>query len=149
MKGCATEKTGGAANSCRSLKKPGRMQRRKSKNEKHEMEVEIEKIVKAQNEAQSAVEVADIKWKLNSRSFVMLSSHSWTKPSSHQPQHAGPSARRIAGTEYHQQRTPQRSSSLSKSILNRSQRSDRQHRKPRTTRILRSRVVYPRIHSTT
>ena len=50
-----------------------------------------------------------------------------------------PSARRIAGTEGHQQRTPKRSSSLSKSILNRSQGSDRQHRKPRTTRILRSR----------
>ena len=60
-----------------------------------------------------------------------------------------PSARRIAGTEGHQQRTPKRSSSLSKSILNRSQRSDREHRKPRTTRILRSRVVYPRTHSTT
>ena len=113
------------------------------------MEVEIEKIVKAQNEAQSAAQVADIKWKLNSRSVVMLSSHSWTKPSSHKPQHAGPSARRIAGTEYHQQLTPKRSFSLSKSILNRSQRSDRQLRKPRTTRILRSRAVYPRIHSTT
>ena len=50
-----------------------------------------------------------------------------------------PSARRIAGTEGHQQRTPKRSSSSSKSILNRSQESDRQHRKPRTTRILGSR----------
>ena len=50
-----------------------------------------------------------------------------------------PSARRIAGTEGLQQRTPKRSSSLSKSILSRSQGSDRQHRKPRTTRILRSR----------
>ena len=36
-----------------------------------------------------------------------------------------PSARRIAGAEGHQRRTPKRSSSLSKSILNRSQRSDR------------------------
>ena len=42
-----------------------------------------------------------------------------------------PSARRIAGADGHQQRTPKRSSSLSKSILNRSQRSDRQHRKPK------------------
>ena len=46
-----------------------------------------------------------------------------------------PSARRIAGAEGHQQRTLKRSSISSKSILNRSQRSDRQHRKPRTTRI--------------
>ena len=38
---------------------PGRLQRRKPKNEKHEMEVEIEKVVKAQKEAQSAAEVAD------------------------------------------------------------------------------------------
>ena len=60
-----------------------------------------------------------------------------------------PSARRIAGTEGHQQRTLKISSSLNKSILNRSQRSDRQHRKPRTTRTLRSRVLYPRTHSTT
>ena len=37
------------------------MQRRKPKNEKHEMEVEIEKVVKAQKEAQSAAEVADRK----------------------------------------------------------------------------------------
>ena len=36
-----------------------------------------------------------------------------------------PSARRITGAEGHQQRTLQRSSSLAKSILNRSQRSDR------------------------
>ena len=47
------------ANSYRSLKKPGRLRRRKPKNEKHEMEVEIEKVVKAQKEAQSAAEVAD------------------------------------------------------------------------------------------
>ena len=59
------------------------------------------------------------------------------------------SARRIARTEGHQQRTLKRSSRLSKSILNRSLRSDRQHRKPRATRILRSRVVYPRTYSTT
>ena len=39
--------------------KPGRLQRRKPKNEEHEMEVEIEKVVKAQEEAQSAAEVAD------------------------------------------------------------------------------------------
>ena len=46
-----------------------------------------------------------------------------------------PSARRMAGAEGHQQRTLKRSSISSKSILNRSQRSDRRHRKPRTTRI--------------
>ena len=60
-----------------------------------------------------------------------------------------PSARRIAGAEVHQQRTLKRSSSLRESIMNRSPGSDRQHRKPRTTRILRSRVTCPRIHSTT
>ena len=37
----------------------GRLQRRKPKNEKHEMEVEIEKVVKAQKEAQSAAEVTE------------------------------------------------------------------------------------------
>ena len=46
-------------NNSRSLKKPERLQRRKPKNEKHEMEVEIEKVVKAQKDAQSATEVAD------------------------------------------------------------------------------------------
>ena len=99
-----TETTEGAANSYRSLKKPGRAQRRIPKNEKHEMEVEIEKVVKAQTEAQSAAEIADReeqiahnkesrttsirrrtrrnaspKWKLNSRRFVMTSSLSWTR----------------------------------------------------------------------
>ena len=93
------EVTGGVANSDRSLKKPGRLQRRKPKNEKHEMEVEIEKVAKAQKEAQSAAEVADReeqmahnkesrktssrrrtrrntsrKWKLNSRRSVKASS---------------------------------------------------------------------------
>ena len=47
------------ANSYRSLKKPGRLQRRKPKSEKHEMEVETEKAVKASKEAQSAAEVTD------------------------------------------------------------------------------------------
>ena len=42
-----TETTEGARHSYRSLKKPGRLQQRKPKNEKHEMEVEIEKVVKA------------------------------------------------------------------------------------------------------
>ena len=55
-----------------------------------------------------------------------------------------PSARRITETEGHRQRTPKRSSGWS-----RSPRSDRQHRKPRTTRILRNRVICPRTHSTT
>ena len=58
-----------------------------------------------------------------------------------------PSVRRVTGAEGHQQRTPKRSSSLSKSILSRSQRSDRLAMWPRTTRILRSRVVYPRTHT--
>ena len=60
-----------------------------------------------------------------------------------------PSARRVAGAQGHQQSTLKRSSSLSESIMNRSPRSDRQHRKPRKTRILRSRVICPRTHSTT
>ena len=47
------------AHSYRSLKKPGGLQRRKPKNEKHEMDVEIDKVVKAHKEAQSAAEVAD------------------------------------------------------------------------------------------
>ena len=46
-------------NRYRSLKEPGRLQRTKPKNEKLEMEVQIEKVVKAQKEAQSADEVAD------------------------------------------------------------------------------------------
>ena len=104
----AAETTEGAVNSCRSLKKPGRLQRRFPKNEKHEMEGEIEKVVKAQKEARSAAEVADReehiahnkesratssrrrtrrntsrKWKLNSRRFVMTSALSWTRASSH------------------------------------------------------------------
>ena len=36
-----------------------RLQRRIPKNEQHEMEVEIEKVVKAWKEAQSAAEIAD------------------------------------------------------------------------------------------
>ena len=87
------------------------MQRRIPKNEKHEMEVEIEKAVKAQKEAQSAAEIAGRqeqtahnkesrttssrrrtrrdtlrKWKLNSRSFAMTSSLSRTRTSSHRPE---------------------------------------------------------------
>ena len=110
MKGLDTGTTEGTANSYRSLKKPGRVQRSIPKNEKHEMEVEIEKVVKAQKEAPSAAEVADRedhiahnkesmttsstrrtrrktsrKWKLNSRKSVMTSSLSWTRTSAHQP----------------------------------------------------------------
>ena len=59
MEGRDTETTEGTANSYRSLKKPGRLQRRIPKDEKHEMEVEIEKVVKAQKEAHSAAEIAD------------------------------------------------------------------------------------------
>ena len=101
------------------------------------MEVEIEKVVKAQKEAEFAAEVADREEQIahdkESRAQVI----------------AEEDARRIAGAEGHQQRTLKRSSSLSESIMNRSPRSDRQHRKPRTTRILRSRAVCPRTHSTT
>ena len=53
-----TENNRRTANSYRSLKKPGRLQRRIPKDEKHEMEVEIEKVVKAQKD-QSAAEIAD------------------------------------------------------------------------------------------
>ena len=113
------------------------MQRRIPKYEKHEMEVEIEKVVKAQKEAQSAAEVAD------RGEHIAHSKESMAQVAAEED------ARRIAGAEGHQQRTPKRSSSLSKSILNRSQRSDRLAMQPRTTRILRSRVVYPRTHSTT
>ena len=81
------------------------------KNEKVEMEVEIENVVKAQKDAQSAAEIADreeqiahnkesgttssrrrtrrntsLKWKLNSRRSVMTSPLSWTRTSSHRPE---------------------------------------------------------------
>ena len=46
MEECDTETTGNAAKSYRSLKKPGRLQQRKPKNEKHEMEVEIEVVAR-------------------------------------------------------------------------------------------------------
>ena len=77
---------------------------------KHEMEVEIEKVAKAQKEAQCAAEIADReeqiahnkesrttssrrrtrrntsrKWKLNSRRCVVTSSPSWPRTSSHRP----------------------------------------------------------------
>ena len=58
MEGRDTKTTEGKANSYRSLRKPGRLQRRIPK-KKHEMEVEIEKVVKAQKEVQSAAEIAD------------------------------------------------------------------------------------------
>ena len=54
-----TGTTEGAANIYRSLKKPSRLQRRIPKNEKHVMEVKIERVVKAQKKAQSADEMAD------------------------------------------------------------------------------------------
>ena len=110
MEGRDTETTERTANSYRSLQKPGRMQRRIPKNEKHEMDVEIEKVVKAQKEAQPAAEIADReehiarnkesrttsstrrmrrntsrKWKLNSRRSMMASSLSWTRTAPHRP----------------------------------------------------------------
>ena len=57
-KGRDTE-TKGTANSYRSVKKPGGKQRRIRKNEEHEMEVEIEKVLKARKEAHSAAEISD------------------------------------------------------------------------------------------
>ena len=106
MEGRDTETAEGKANNYRSLKKPGRLQRGIPKNEKHEVEVEIEKVVKAQKEAQSTAEIADReeqnahnkesrtsnstrrtprKWKLNFRRSVTTSSLSWTRTSSHLP----------------------------------------------------------------
>ena len=58
-KGVTQKQQKGTANRYRSLKKPGRLQRRIPKNEKHEMEVEIEKVAKAQKKVLSAVEIAD------------------------------------------------------------------------------------------
>ena len=166
MEGRDTETTEGTANSYRSPKKPGRLQRRIPKNEKHEVEVVIEKVVKAQKEAQSAAETGDReeqiahnkesrttsstrrtrrntsrKWKLNSTRSVMTSSLSWTRTSSHQPDG-------LQEPKDINKGRPRGHPVLSKSILNRSQRSDRPAMQ-RTTRILRSRVVYPRIRSTT
>ena len=92
---------------------------REAEEGKHEMEVEIEKVVKAQKEAQSALVVADTKEQIahnkESRAQVV----------------AEENARRIAGAGGHQHRTPKRSSSLSESILNRSQRGDRLAMYPR------------------
>ena len=100
------------------------------------MEDEIEKVGQAQKEAQSSAEVAvreeQIAHNKASRAQVI----------------AEEDARRIAGVEGHQQRTLKRSSSLSESFKNRSQRSDRQQGKPGRTRILRSRVKSPTTHGT-
>ena len=162
-KGRDTETTEETANSFRSLKKPGQLQRRFPKNEKHEMEVEIEKVVKSQKEVQSAAEMADREEQIahNKESRITSSAKEYVAKVEAELQKIGddilalmdnnfiPSARRITGGEGHQQKTPKRSSSLSKSILNRSQRSDRLAMWPRTTRILRSKVVYPRTHITT
>ena len=132
-KGCDTKTRGGAANSDRSLKKPGRMKGRKPKNENMRWRLRTRSLQEAQSAAEVAVREEQIAH--NKESMAQVA--------------AEEDATRIAGAEGPQQRTPKRSSSLSKSIMSRSQRSDRQHRKPRTTRILRSRVVHPRTHSTT
>ena len=119
MQGCDTETTEGAANSYRSLKKPGRLQRRIPKNEKHEMEVEIEKVVKAQKDAQSAAEVADrVEQIAHNRESRTTSSRRRTRRNTSRKEaefqkicdailalmdkNLIPSARRIAGTEGHQ-----------------------------------------------
>ena len=159
MEGCDTEATGGAANSSWSLKKPGLLQQRRPKNERHEVEVSERKF---SPQARSLTE-EQIARNKESRA---TGSRRRTRGNTSRKWNFGlqkicdgilalmdknliPSARRIAGAEGHQQRTVKRSSSLSESIMNRAPRSDRQHRKPRTTRILRSRVVYPGTHSTT
>ena len=152
MEGRDTETTEGTANSYRSPKKPGRLQRRIPKNEKHEMEVEIENLVKAHKEAQSVAEIADREEptctqqrKQDNEQHASYAKEYVAKVEAG-PQkicddifalmdkNLIPSARRITGAEGHQQRTPRRSSSLSKSILNKSQRSDKLAMKPRTTR---------------
>ena len=118
------------------------------------MEVEIEKVVKAQKEAYSAAEAADRgtictqQRKQDNKQHASYAKEYVAKVEADiQKIYEGilvlmdknliPSARRTAGAEGHQQRRLKRSSSLSKSILNRSQRNDRQHRKPRATRIVR------------
>ena len=107
------------------------------------MEVEIEKVVKAWNEVQSAAEVADReeqiahnkesrttssrrrmrenasrKWKLNSGRYVMTSSLPWTRTSSHRPEG-------LQKPKAISKRALKTSSSLSESIMTRSQISDR------------------------
>ena len=132
-----------------------------SEKRKNELEVEIEKVVKAQKDAQSAAEIAEREGnKLHTTKKAGQRTARVVRVAKVEAElqkicddilalldkNLIPSARRIAGAEGHQQRTPKRSSSLSKSILNRSQRSDRL---ARTTRTFRSRVVHPRTHSTT
>ena len=114
-----------------------------SEERKNEMEVEIDKVVKAKKEAQSAAESGDReeqlahnkesmttsstrrtrgntsrKWKLNSRRSVMTSSLSWTRASSHQPDG-------LQEPKDVNKGRPRGHQVLNKSILHRSQRSDR------------------------
>ena len=138
------------------------MQRRKPKNEKHEMEVEIDKVVKAQKEAQSTAKVAD-REETNCTQQRKQDNEQQASYAKEYVAKVEAEFQKIcdgilalmdknfipSAAEGHQQGTLKISSNLSKSILNRSQRSNRQHRKPRTTRIFRSRVVCPRMHSTT
>ena len=128
-----TETTGGTANRHRSLKKPGRLQRRKPKNENMRWRLRSRSLQEAQEEAQSAAEVSD--------RDEQIAHNQESKTTS--------SRRRTQEPKAINKRTLKRSSRLSESIMNRSQRSDRLAMKPTTTGILRSRVVCPRTHSTT
>ena len=115
---------------------------------KHEMEVQIENVVKTQKEAQATAEVADREEQIahNKESRATSCRRGVCQKDCRSVRSSeGKSPR----TDGHQQRTPKRSSSLSESIMNRSQGSDRLAKYLRTTRILRSAVVYPRTHSTT
>ena len=100
VEGRDTETTEGKANSYRSLKKPGRLQRRIPKNEKMSWSSRSRRLSRLRRKpslhttmkaGQRTARVVregrntSRKWKLNSRRTVMTSSLSWTRTSSHQP----------------------------------------------------------------
>ena len=93
MEGCDTETTGDAENSYRSLKKPGRLKRRKTKNENMRWRLRSRSHSEAQKEAQSAANVVDTEEQIahNKESMAQVA--------------AEEDARRSAGAEGHQQRT--------------------------------------------
>ena len=77
-KGSDTATTGGAANSYRSQKKPSRLQRRIPKNGKHEMEFEIQKVVRSPWRFKSRRIIAERKNKLQTVKKVTNSSSKLT-----------------------------------------------------------------------
>ena len=132
------------------------------------MEVEIEKVVKAQKEAQSAAEVADRKeqiahntesrttssrrrtrrntsrkWKLNSRRSVMASSLSWTKTSSHRSEGLQESKAINKGRQEVIQFEQVDFEQVAEKRQTASQAKNAQHNHKR------SRLICPRTHSTT